>query len=1760
MKPSLNILRGELERLFSTDALTTFCNTWLTIDVEQLNIANENKAVFARQLVDWCDENNMVEALADAIQFEKKGMTDARLKHVYAGIQSGMSVNRNELEGYIISDKIESDDVYSLYNCSMEGEEDATLILLVIHAHHIASPEVSQRFLMQFKLLESLNVPFLAETREMGTFSDGRPYVIMKPLNGNRMNTIAPLAPTAAMDVLEGILNILTTLDEHALLHGDIRPDQFWVEDTDAILEVKTIATGFDKFTISSGWVHGINQSAYMAPELFEGAQASTATDFYALGCTLFFLLTGKHAFSGRKAIEIAGAHISNSRQPVEDATDELLPDKVVALVNALTSVNVTERPKDVAALKRLIGEAREDIETFANQLVQTGTMEDIADEYNSFMANPADPQALSDLLDAADAYNAYSIAVQALRDAAVNADSDLSLSLLKTAADNAFKKARTYDVASAIYEELAQSHPDDAEIFDARVAVQKKLGNFDLAMELLGSRVEAAQDAEERIELLLTMARTLAKEAGDPAKAFDYYLACLSGSERDKEILPILEKTGQKEGRMQELIEATGNAANAAEAAGNAEASVFHYQKLAAWYQNILNQPSVALSCYQKVIAYDPSNEDALDAICSLYRSAGQWMELSQVLAQRAESESIPEAKRKYMCELAAVYFEKLGQAPGAQEILSNVLHEDPGNTRASSLLIKIYESTGDFGNLAATLEESVKSMGEGAAQSDQRNKLGEIYETHLHDVKTAAAHYKAAAEFDHLDALKGLERVCKSLGDYSGLRMALEKQLALAETANQKIQLQLELAGIYETEFKEIELAIETLESVIRLESESIAALDGLCRLHRKVENFARLEQILNMRATLCTNEDEKRQLLKERVDIIKEKLNDSELATKAVNELAELGGGGTVLSQIVRSQIELGEFEAAEKTYYKMLEDAEDIESKVDIMVILASFQLNKLNNVLKAESTLSKAKELAPDNVDVITEFAEIQVAKGDYAGALETYARKIDLVSGSESRAAIFCRMGIIALENIQDEDVAMQYLEQAISVDKSNLVASDKLAGLYRKQSKWEQAISIYERWIPSAAALTREGQLELFSFAGEAYLNVDRKERALELFKKAAELANEPALMKKLGDAALDMEEWELAREQFDRYAAELGTDIDNDTRLELLVKRGRAAFGCEQFDDAAKMARQATVMAADNLEARILLSDVLEQRKDYRGAVEARQKVLESINAKDDRWLGIIRSTALLLFEKLRNPDGASALLKSALEQDPKNRDILGELLKMHYAAKKFRDVVSVILQIASLICDDAQLSRYYLTVAKVYRRELRELDKAIEYFNKALQHDPGLDDAKNALVQVLTEQKDWEGLEKVYKAQIAALPGNAPTEDKIAVFKPLADLYMTKLDRESDAITLFETMSKIDAANLEWAEKLVELYSWNTKVKDKAIATHHKLLRANPTRTDSYRMLYRISSAAQEPDMAWCSAAMLSLLNQASPEERSYYKDYLSEGYPPIADTLSDDKWVKLLVHKDMNMDISNIYSVILPTIAQAKCTPLTNTGLNPAAAVDVTTDPSEFSKLLNFGIGVTSVPVMPLFYQPDQQGFGVVETNPPVLIAGADAAEMRDYLGLAFRLGQQLTLLRPGLFAKQILKSGTELSAWLLAAIKVFVPQLPVPNNQIAAVNEKLAPIRNNLNLQESEKLQGYVQSFMSQAADVNVKKWARSVDYTGDRAGLILCGDIAIAMRIIESQIEDEKERAERIKELSLFMVSNEHFELRKKLGIALQAG
>ena len=70
---------------------------------------------------------------------------------------------------------------------------------------------------------------------------------------------------------------------------------------------------------------------------------------------------------------------------------------------------------------------------------------------------------------------------------------------------------------------------------------------------------------------------------------------------------------------------------------------------------------------------------------------------------------------------------------------------------------------------------------------------------------------------------------------------------------------------------------------------------------------------------------------------------------------------------------------------------------------------------------------------------------------------------------------------------------------------------------------------------------------------------------------------------------------------------------------------------------------------------------------------------------------------------------------------------------------------------------------------------------------------------------------------------------------------------------------------------------------------------------------------------------------------------------------------------------------------------------------------------------------------------------------------------------------------------------------------------------------------------------------------------NIKRWVQAAELTQLRAGLLVCGDLSIARKIVtmEPSLPGDLSPEEKIKELLLFSVSAEYSQLRSALGIAI---
>ena len=146
-------------------------------------------------------------------------------------------------------------------------------------------------------------------------------------------------------------------------------------------------------------------------------------------------------------------------------------------------------------------------------------------------------------------------------------------------------------------------------------------------------------------------------------------------------------------------------------------------------------------------------------------------------------------------------------------------------------------------------------------------------------------------------------------------------------------------------------------------------------------------------------------------------------------------------------------------------------------------------------------------------------------------------------------------------------------------------------------------------------------------------------------------------------------------------------------------------------------------------------------------------------------------------------------------------------------------------------------------------------------------------------------------------------------------------------------------------------------------------------------------------------------------------------------------------------------------------------------------------------------------------------------------------------------------------RPGLYVRQIVPSGTGLKSWLFAAIKLIAPQFPIAGELEGPVNEASAALNANLQGAARDQLARIVSKLLQSGAALDLKRWMAGVDLTADRAGFLLAHDLETAAEIIKASDEASSVVGgqERIKELVLFSVSEQYFQLRQKLKIAVDS-
>jgi hypothetical protein len=219
----------------------------------------------------------------------------------------------------------------------------------------LPSSSAAERFVREARAVVKLRTEHVCRVLDIARLESGAPYIVMELLEGvDLARTIAsrPLPGTIAVEYVMQAAVAVAEAHTAGIVHRDLKPANLFVtRRSDGGPLVKVLDFGIAKALYESDSRLTLTRTmlgtpAYMSPEQFESPRdVDTRTDIWALGVTLYQLLSGRLPFTGRNQTETAIKIASDPPPPLD------VDPRLRAVVFRCLEKAREHRYEDVAAL-----------------------------------------------------------------------------------------------------------------------------------------------------------------------------------------------------------------------------------------------------------------------------------------------------------------------------------------------------------------------------------------------------------------------------------------------------------------------------------------------------------------------------------------------------------------------------------------------------------------------------------------------------------------------------------------------------------------------------------------------------------------------------------------------------------------------------------------------------------------------------------------------------------------------------------------------------------------------------------------------------------------------------------------------------------------------------------------------------------------------------------------------------------------------------------------------------------------------------------------------------------------------------------------------------------------------------------------------------------------------------------------------------------------------------------------------------------------
>ncbi len=366
---------ARLDRLFQAALALPAAerDDWLAAQDEDAELLDEVRALLAEdEAGDFADLEGIVEAGWEQLLPGRDRPGPAGVATAEASAEmpadGDPAADPEQVGPYRILGRLGRGGQATVYLAERAGEFSMPVALKRIR-RGMDTDDILERLRLERKILARLVHPNIGRIHDGGSDEEGRPYLVMEVIEGERVDHWCAERELSVRDRLKLFLQACEAVDfahQNLILHRDLKPSNILVTDegTVKLLDfgiAKVLAGDAAAGAAAQATVTGIENRLltpdYASPEQLLGMPLTTASDVYSLGIVLFVLISGRLPYASN---DNSSTSSLRGGEPRDAPSVSRVARKQLVAGNRLTAA--TDRRRTVAdgELDAVVGKALE--------------------------------------------------------------------------------------------------------------------------------------------------------------------------------------------------------------------------------------------------------------------------------------------------------------------------------------------------------------------------------------------------------------------------------------------------------------------------------------------------------------------------------------------------------------------------------------------------------------------------------------------------------------------------------------------------------------------------------------------------------------------------------------------------------------------------------------------------------------------------------------------------------------------------------------------------------------------------------------------------------------------------------------------------------------------------------------------------------------------------------------------------------------------------------------------------------------------------------------------------------------------------------------------------------------------------------------------------------------------------------------------------------------------------------------------------------